>query len=491
MSASAQALLSLNPNQLKSVLEAEIEARSLKAFVRGAWHIHHGEIPLDWNWHIDVICDHLVAVLPGRRIKRLIINVPPGFLKSLLVSVYWPAWLWVRYPKLQVLAASSANDVALRDAKRMHEIIGSEWFRRFGLDYTFDRGQDAKGYFANTEGGYRISRSTGQKVIGFRGDLNLTDDPLDAKDAYGDKAELVAHVKWYQQSWRTRVNSPIRTPLVIIMQRLHEMDLSGVLLKQPGWQHLCIPNEYDGVRRRTILGEYDPRQTEGELLHPVFLDAETTENLKGELGSLVYSAQYQQNPKPAEGTIIHAEWIRYYDIIEEKPAEFDYIVHSWDTAQREMKWADWSVGQVWGVLGANRYLLDQVRARLDTPKLIKAIRTMCEIYPVFKAVLVEGRNNGPEVVRALRSEIPGLIAINPDTSKEARLAACAPLFESGNILVPYPEQKPWGVGLLDELLAFPASAYKDQVDALTQALNWIRENEVKEPWFSHAGGNPL
>ena len=491
MSAANQALLAIDSVQLKTILEAEIQARSLKEFVRGAWHIHHGEMPLEWNWHIDVLCDHLEAVLPGRRIKRLIINVPPGFLKSLLVSVYWPAWLWVRYPKLQVLAASSANDVALRDAKRMHEIVGSEWFRRFGMTYGFDRGQDAKGYFANTEGGYRISRSTGQKVIGFRGDLNLTDDPLDAKDAYGDKAELAAHTKWYQQSWRTRVNSPIRTPLVIIMQRLHELDLSGVLLKQVGWTHLCIPNEYDGVERRTILGHYDPRETVGELLHPAFLDRETTENLKAELGTLVYSAQYQQDPKPAEGSIIHTEWLEYYDVIKERPAVFDYIVHSWDTAQREAKWADWSVGQVWGVLGARRYLLDQVRARMDTPKLIKAIRLLVENYPGAKAVLVENRENGPEVIRALRMEIPGLLARNPDTSKTARLAACAPLFEAGNILVPYPDQKPWVQGFLDELLAFPASAYKDQVDALTQALNWIRETQVTAPWFGHAGRNPL
>lgn len=451
-----------------------------------------------WSWHIDCLCEHLEAVLPGRQIRRLLINVPPGFLKSLLVSVYWPAWLWIMDPSLQVLAASASHDVALRDAKRHHEVVFSEWYQRsFCPQWSADKKQDAKGYFANTMGGFRISRSVGQKVIGFRGDLSITDDPIDAQDAFSDSAALRLHGQWFNQSWRTRVNSPVWTPLVIIMQRLHPLDLSGIVLEQGGFEHICLPNEYDKRRRYTILHpknegiSYDIREEEGELLHPEFLNRQGTEEKKIELGTRAYAGQYQQLPSPVSGTMVKRAWLQTYDVGQFRTDKdgvvsienFEYTVHSWDFAYKDTSDADYTVGQIWGIIGANRYLIDQVRAKLNLPDCIMAMKAADNRYPSARAKLVENQANGPAVIRAVKNEVFGVVDCPPYGSKAARLAAVLPQFQAMNVWIPRRDQCIWVDDYEEELASFPASRKDDQVDATSQALLWIAENELKQPWI--------
>lgn len=483
---------------VRELILAELQTKSLKEFVKGAWHIHHGKKPLMWNKHIDILCEHLEAVLPGRQIRRLLINVPPGFLKSLLVSVYWPAWLWITEPNLQILAASASHDVALRDAKRQHEIVGSEWFQRsFIPRWHFDKKQDAKGYFANTMGGYRISRSVGQKVIGFRGDLSITDDPIDAQDAHNDKVALKSHGDWFNQSWRTRVNSPVWTPLVIIMQRLHQLDLSGIVLEQGGFEHICLPNEYDSTKRFTILYpevdeiSYDWRTEEGELLHPKFLNEQGTAEKRNELGGRAYAGQYQQTPAPAEGTVIKGDWLQAYDPrqfldYDENVVnleKFDYTVHSWDFSFKRTTDADYTVGQVWGVIGSNRYLIDQCREKMNLPDCIKAMIEMDRRYPGARAKLVEGRANGPAVVYAVKNEVYGIIEIEPYGSKEARVASVLPQFEALNVWIPHRSIRLWVDDFIEEHTHFPAARRDDQVDASSQALYWMSKNDFHGSGF--------
>lgn len=476
----------LPPSQVLTLLRAEVESRSLREYVRAVWHIHHGDNHLLWNWHIDCLCDHLEAVWPLRQIQQLLINIPPGFLKSLLVSVYWPSWLWIRDPRIQILASSANPAVALRDAKRMKDICANPWYvDRYDIDWGFDRSQDSKSFFANTEGGYRISASSGSAVIGFRGDINIGDDLLDARHASIESKQLIGHVRWYNESWRNRLNSMLHSALVVIMQRLHEIDLSGALLKEGGWEYVCLPNEYVKRTQWSVLGRYDPRENEGELLHPDFLNREKSDQIRASIGSRAYSSQYQQDPVPAAGTMVEEMWLREYPLLalpqwdpgEEQPDDYDYTVHSWDTAESSDKWAAYSVGQVWAVVGARRYLIDQIRERLLPHTLIQAIREMRERYPGARATLIEQQSTGKQVVEMLTREIPGLIPRKPDRSKEDRLLACLPQFEAGNVWIPEVGAKRWVEGYRKELLSFPASTHQDQVDATTQALNWIHEQQ--------------
>lgn len=461
-----------------TLINAELARRSLREFIRQAWHVHHSD-KLLWSWHLDVLCSHLEAVLPKREINQLIINIPPGMAKSLIVSVYWPAWLWTIDPSLHFLAVAAANDVALRDARRAHEIIESEWYQTsFQPEWSFLDTQDSKGFYANTGGGSRVSRSTGQRVIGLRGDCIIIDDPLDASDAFSDKKALHDHIVWFDQALRTRTTRP-DAPFVLIMQRLHEKDLTGHLLAQGGWDHLCLPNEYDGNERVTSIGWSDPRSERNELLFPGFLNRVKTDQIKRRMGDRGYAAQYQQIPSPAEGAIFREPTFQYFDTV---PQKLDYIIQSWDFAFKRSTDADFAVGQLWGVKGSYRFLLEQVREKMNLPDCIAAIREMHRRWPGARAVLVEGRANGPAVVRAIQNEIPGVVSLQPEGSKEARAAAVTPNFEAGNVFFPRMDARPWVPALLRELMAFPASTHDDQVDALTQALIWINQNQGQRPW---------
>jgi len=473
------ALGGVSLQRARALVSAALAHHSLAEFIKQAWHVHHSG-PLQWNWHLDAICKHLEAVLPQRRIRKLIVNISPGCMKSLAVSVYWPVWLWARDPSMHVLAVAAANDVALRDARRAHELIVSEWYQAtIAPDWKFDASQDAKGYFVNTANGSRMSRSTGQKVTGLRGDLILCDDLLDARDAHNDKKALVDHTIWFDEGLSTRKTSE-ETPIVIIGQRLHERDITGHCLSKEfgGWQLLRIPMEFDGKAPPTSIGWQDPRTKEGELMFPQRFDAETVEDIKRTIGPRAYAAQYQQLPAPAEGAIFREKTFKYY---EHQPQGFDFIIQSWDFAFRRSSQADFSVGHVWGVFGSERYLLESVRERMNLPDCILAIKELARRWPGARAVLVEARANGPDVIRAVQTEVVGVIPIEPKGSKEARAAAVTPQLEAGNIHFPRRDLKPWVDAFLREIMSFPAASKDDQVDAMTQALIWISQNQQTLP----------
>lgn len=473
----------LPESEIRLVVHAEKARRSLWEFARQAWHVHHPQVAFQDNWHIGAICEHLEAV-SKKQIRQLLINVPPRFLKSFIVSVYWPAWEWIDSPHLQWIAAAAASDVVLRDARQHKEVCVSEWYQKsFMPQWNFDSAQDAKGYFVNTAGGARLSRSTGQRIIGLGGHRILVDDPIDAADAFSDKKQLTEHIRWFDTVLSTRKNSP-DTPIVIIMQRLHERDLSGHLLDRGGWEHLCLPNEFDGAKRTTFLGAYDPRKKKGELLFPDRLTTDETERKKKALGLAAYSGQYQQEPAPAEGVIFREHTFQYW--LPEKLPKFDYVLGAWDcTYGSTTSDADFVVGQTWGIHGAKRYLLHPCeRRRMTVPDMLEAIKEQIRLWPSIRAVIVENKAKGKEVVEALSREIPGLVGWNPTgQSKQGRAYAVTPQFEAGQIFFPHPEYYGWVRDhFLPEVLRFPSARHDDQVDAMTMALIWA--NDYSKPWFA-------
>ena len=483
-------------------LKLELARRRFHDFAKQSWHVLEPTTPFVDGIHVRAICQHLQAVTEGR-ISNLIINVPPGHAKSLLTAVFWPAWVWIDHPEIRWLFSTYREPLATRDSLRCRRLIESNWYRtRWGNQYQLRADQNEKNRFENTATGCRIVVPMGTGT-GERGDYVVVDDPHSVDQAESDLARMGA-IEWWNGSMATRLNDLTTGHKVVIQQRLHEADLSGDLLTKGGYELLCLPAEFDPDRRcSTSIGWTDPRQEVGELLWPERIPQAILNTLKVTLGSYRYAGQYQQRPAPAEGGIFKHFWWRFWQPAHCNlppvqirkldgemmsiqavpiPSQFDTVIQSWDLAFKDLATSDYGVGQVWGARGADRFLLDQCRERMDMPRTVEAIRTLSEQWPLAAAKLVEDKANGPAVIAFLKHDITGLIAVNPGGGKYARAAAVSPQIESGNVYLPHPSIAPWVEALIEECVAFPNAAHDDQVDALTQAL--IRLHDVSHAVYS-------
>jgi hypothetical protein len=285
------------PFQLELV-KAEKARRSVKEFVRQAWHVLEPCTPFVCGIHIDAICSHLQAVTEGQ-IPHLIINVPPGHAKSLLVCVFLPAWVWIEHPESRWLFASYREPLAIRDSLKCRRLIESDWYQqRWGNRFQLREDQNQKQRFENDRTGYRVVVPM-SAVTGERSDYVVVDDPHSVDQAASD-AERTAAVDWWNGSMSTRLNDPSKGHKIVVQQRLHESDLTGDLLLRGGYEHLCLPAEFEPeCRCCTSIGWKDPRTEAGELLWPQRLDHAVLEELKATLGSYRYAGQFQQRPAPA------------------------------------------------------------------------------------------------------------------------------------------------------------------------------------------------
>jgi predicted phage terminase large subunit-like protein len=290
---------------------------------------------------------------------------------------------------------------------------------------------------------------------------------------------------------------------VIVMQRVHEADLTGHVLEQGGYELLRLPAEWEeGPTRVTSIGWSDPRTEPGELLWPERFGPAELETLKRSMGSYAAAGQLQQRPSPAEGGILKRHWWKYWkpagaslppisvrlpdgqlQIIPavDLPDHFEEQMQSWDMAFKDVDSSDFVVGQVWGKKRADKFLLDQVKARLDFPKTLDAVRKLTAKWDRTHTKLVEDKANGTAVIATLKHEISGLIAVNPEGGKESRASAVSPQIESGNVYLPHPALNPWVNGFIDECASFPNGAHDDQVDGMSQAL--LRWSTRPAPFF--------
>lgn len=473
-------------------VKAELARRSLKWFVRFGWPVLEPGTDLHWNWHIDAICDHLQAIRDGS-ILRLLINIPPGHMKSLLVSVFWPAWMWIDRPEWRSLFSSYSMELALRDSVKCRDLIASDWYQEwFRPEWRFKDDTNAKGFYENTRRGFRVAMSVGGRGTGWRGDCIITDDPLNAEDAHSEAA-LKAHVRWWDKTMSTRLNDQRTGARVIIMQRLHEDDLAGHVIRQGGYEKLILPTEYEPERHaKTSIGWEDPRVVPGELLFRTLFPVAVVRRLKTDLGSDGFAGQHQQRPSPAEGGILKRAWWQSYS---RRPETFDEVIQSWDFTYKDTKSSDFVAGQVWGRKGASKYLLDQIHARLDFVSSVKAMQALSTRWPRARLKLVEDAANGPAIISQLKDKIPGIVAVTPDGSKIARAYAIQPDVEAGNVYLPDDElaaamaqhwqriasmpdswlreeyvSDQWVADFIEECAGFPNAKKDDRVDACTQAL---------------------
>jgi predicted phage terminase large subunit-like protein len=440
-------------------------------FIKMAWSQVYADSPFQDNWHIPLMAEHYEAVFRGE-IDELVVNIPPNSSKSCITCVLFPAWLWIRDPALALIMATYAELIFRRDSNKTVDLMRSKWYQaRWGDRFSLPT-VAAVDYVVNDKGGFRLGTTPGGKATGLHANIQILDDPNKPEDASAVGLQNIRD--WYARTMSTRWRKPPqKTGLICIMQRLHCSDLAQMFLDR-GATHLMLPANFDPKRRcRTPYG-YDPRTQEGELLDPHRLPQNLIDKLRRNLGSMNAAAQLDQQPVPEGGAIFQREWLKFYS---EAPKAFDQVILSWDLAYKDGESSDYACGQVWGRKGADFYLLDQAWDRMSFSTALDRIRDQAKRWPQATAKLIEEKANGAAVLQVLQSKLSGLVAVDPRGGKFSRASACSGLFQAGNVHLPDPDKHPWVAGYITELLTFPRSAYDDRVDATTQALLYLQQNE--------------
>lgn len=485
---------------LKTLVEAEESRRAAESnlweFVVQAWHIVEPGVAFVPGWHIQVICEHLEAVSRGD-IKRLLINIPPRHAKSTIVSVLWPMWEWCTKPQEKFLCASYSSVLSIRDNLKARRLVQSPWFQeRWGHKVIMAGDQNAKQRFENTMTGYRIASSVGGTATGEGGSRLLLDDPHGAQDAQSDTMRESA-LEWFKQVWSTRLNDPQRDAMVTIMQRLHTQDVSGYILKELGdWEHVCLPAEWDGIPRKTILGTYEHRVVKGELLWPQRFTEKVLNSIKIQLGEYGTSGQLQQQPSPAGGGILKTNCFRKWPSRDKMPP-FKFVVQSYDCAFTEKTTGDPTACTVWGIFeykgGHHAMLLDAWDERMGYPALrTKAIAEWHSVYggdsnDIYNkprradVVLIEAKASGQSLLQDLHQARVPAIPYNPgNADKTSRAHQASPILEIGSLWIPESKKTPghfvtWAQTFITQLERFPVTEHDDYVDTFSQCMIYLRD----------------
>jgi predicted phage terminase large subunit-like protein len=445
---------------LNSILRTDFTAFVQKTF--GTVSPGDGFLP---DWHIEAMCQELSKVMRGET-RRLIISIPPRHLKSICTSVALPAWLLGHDPTRRIICVSYAQDLAVKHANDTRTVMSTNWYRHIFPGTRIDPAKNTETEVMTTKRGFRLSTSVGGTLTGRGGNLIIIDDPIKPAEAMSDSLRERVN-EWCGITLLSRLDDKERDAIILIMQRLHEGDLAGHLLRQGGWRHLRMPAIAETEERIEIgPGRYHTRRP-GELLHPARESQSALDAMKTAMGSAPFAAQYQQSPVPAGGNMIDWRWFCWYD---PNNVEVDDIIISWDTAMKPTQLSDYSVGTVWGIKSDFYYLLELVRLRLDYPALR---RKVVEMYHRCHGatILIEDAGSGTSLIQDLKAQNIPAIPIRPEGDKIMRMAAQSAKIEAGAVHLP--RHAPWLDDLRTEILAFPNGLHDDQVDSISQALSWM------------------
>ena len=487
---------------------------SLMEFCKQAWSIIEPQQEFKDNWHLHVIAEHLEAI-SKHEIRDLLINIPPGCMKSILVSVMWPSWEWARNASLRYLGTSYGEDLALRDSQKCRDIIVSDWYRNNWPQVEIKKGEDQKIKYALTSGGWRMASSVGGRATGEHPDRIIVDDPHSALQAQSE-AERGRALEWFDGTISTRGVSR-GVSKVIVMQRLHEKDMSGHVLEDiGGYEHLCLPMKFESKAK--TRSKKDPRTKEGELLWPALFSAETVTTLEKRLGEYGAAGQLQQQPNPPGGGILKTAHFRMWAKSREIP-RFSFVLQSYDCAFTEKTSGDPSACTVWGVFSIDgkqgAMLLDAWAERLSYPDLRQ--RVLDEWSSVYgetseregvraDLVLVEKKASGQSLLQDLRMANVPARDYTPVIDKIARAHQVAPMLELDCLWIPESSKDKgefvkWARPFLTQVEKFPNAEHDDFVDTLTQAMLYLRnagllqlevaeEEETTEVEYKKKQGNP-
>ena len=418
----------------KRPLIADRLADDLSAFVKKAWEVLQPNRRLVWSWYYDYLCEQLMLV-KQRRLSRLIINVPPRTAKSTLITIAYPVWVWLTEPEHNFMIASYSLDLSAEHSVMRRNLLLSKWFLQlWGSRFRMCADRNQVSQFMNTRGGQMIATSVGATAMGRGCDTAILDDPVNAEQALS-VAQRTAANNWIDCTLRSRLNDPATGAIILVMQRLHELDPTGFLLEQERgiWAHIRIPleAEEDELWTFPISGRV-VRRKRGEILQPERFPPVIVEQMRSR--RLVYSAQYQQRPAPAEGNLIKRSEVRYYggtdprtgQADEKLPERFDFKLISVDCAFKDLATSDFVAIIVIGTKGGKRFVLNIVNQHLDAAATEAEIRRQQDVHSPICAVLVEDKANGPAVIQRLKLNVPGVIAINPQGGKIGRMFAPLP-----------------------------------------------------------------
>lgn len=499
--------------QLAAIEKRKCEL-SLAEFVRSAWSVIEPGQPYVHGWHIDFICFHLEAITDEVMLddetyyNRLLVNVPPGTMKSLLIGVFWPAWEWGprNLPHMRYVCASHSQDLAIRDSLRMRRLVTSEWYQSHWGDRVVMTGdQNAKAKFENTKTGFRQACAF-EGITGYRGDRVIIDDPHSVDDANSD-AKRTSATQLFKEAVTSRLNNPDKSAIVVVMQRLHEADVSGVILdNNMGYDHIMLPMRYDPVRAApTKLGYQDPREEAGDLLFEARFPAFVVDRDEAAMGPYATAGQNQQAPEPRGGGIIKDHWWQLWDRPEYPGIE--YVVASLDTAYTEKAENDFSALTIWGVFSASaggtstrsadRYgrtidlnvsyqsealgavpkvmLMYAWQKKLELHDLVDEVASICARMRV-DILLIENKAAGHSVAQEIRRlfahEDFSVQMHDPKTlDKMARLYSIQHIFSEGMVYAP---DKDWAEMVIRQCSSFPRGKNDDLVDTVSMALRHMR-----------------
>ena len=469
LSPNVQALLA-NPD----LLDIEIAERSLSDFIQQTWK-YVDPSPYKHNWHIDIIAEHLEAVTRGE-IKRLLINIPPRHMKSIAVSVAWPAWTWLQNPsngplsgpQVRFLYASYAHTLSMRDSRKCKQLIESPLYQeRWKHKFKMSLLQNTKVRFENNKHGYRLATSVDGALTGEGGDIIVVDDPHNVREKESETTRQSV-ADWWDEAMSTRLNDPVEGAYVMIMQRVHHQDLAGHVLNKGGWTHLCLPARYEHDHPHKSI--HDMRTTDGELLWKNRFPEEALRSLENDLGSYGAAGQLQQRPSPRSGGMFDRTWWNYVDRIPKGGRK----VRAWDLASSTRRRSPWTAGVKMIEHESFYYVEDVVRMRGSPAEVEREIKlTAKRDGPSVTIDLPQdpgqaGKSQAAYLVRKLAGYKvrTGL----ESGSKELRAEAFSSQVEAGNV---YLLRGTWNAEYIDEAAFFPNSDFADQVDASSRAFHRV------------------
>ncbi len=435
------------------------------------------------NWHILAMAWHLSQCFHGT-IKRLIITIPPRSLKSISASVAFPSWILGRNPASNIICISYSANLASKHSRDCRAVMESAWYREVFPKTRIHPEKNTEMEFMTTAQGHRMSTSTGGTLTGRGGNFLILDDPMNPDEA-ASEAKCEAKKQWYDNTLYSRLDNKNEGVIIIIMQRLHIDDLVGYVLQKENWVHLNLPAFAPKLEKIPIGEDEFHERIEREPLHPERENRKTLEKIKSNLGTYAFSAQYLQNPIPLEGNLIRWEWFRSFRMPPER-GPHDRVIQSWDTASKATELNDFSVCTTWLIQRKDFYLIDVVRERYEFPRLRKMVVELAQKHDA-NAVLIEEAGSGIPLVQELRREGEiRPIGITPEGDKTTRMSAQSAKIEAGYVYLP--ESASWLQDFQAEVLQFPHGKFDDQIDSMSQFLNWAHR---REPRLIVSGGTRI
>lgn len=424
------------------------------------------------NWHHQAIAYQLEPILRGEK-TQLVINVPPRTLKSTIISVAYVAYLLGHAPHMRIIVASYNDTLAKILSRDFRKVVASKWYRRLFPATVKNVIKNTENEFVTQKNGGRFATSVDGPMTGIGANLVIIDDPMKASDANSETARQNT-ISWLRETAFSRFDDPKTGSIILVMQRLHQDDLSGFMLGLEEVKHLKMPAiAPDNEAPFALSATKTYQRQSGEFLEQRRIGAAEMERDKNRLGAIIFQTQYQQEPLPPEGNIYK---IGYFDTRYNKvPEDFDEIIISWDTAAKIGERNDYSAGCVFGIKGNKLYLLEMIRGRYEYPELLRIVCGAMEQYGA-KTVLIEDSSTGTALIQELeRKSRYNVIPIKPKTDKLTRAQVTIAPFQAKRIILP--EDAEWLPELIAELLSFPTGRYDDQVDCIIQFLEWEADRD--------------